>query len=387
MTHGSIRRISATPREVRRRVSRSGERAQPDERHDALLVRERSVLPDHLLRGLVGEPVVVVRDPRARRDQHVADALPHLGGDGAEQPCLDGLGTREHPRSRRFRRAPGLEHRVRRTGLGVEVKHPRFAADQPHPLDESVAVAEQHVSVSRDVDHAVVGRDDHAGAARERAGEAAGGGIHPLQCRDPFVRLPPATVADAVEFRRVEIDEGPRMPRRQVGRQRDPVVEIVRAVELRAAERRGRESGAGVLRLRHCEARPRLGERRRTLPRQRQPVRVPAAQLVQHVVRTGDACAIAHDPVLTRSGSREQAGQRRGRRAGEDGARDIPLGGGLREEPGVSGSRREVVCAQSVEDEHDGARGRREPLRSTLEGRQHLRHDTGEAPGPWRVRG
>ena len=49
--------------------------------------------------------------------------------------------------------------------------------------------------------------------------------------------------------------------------------------------------------------------------------------------------------------------------------------------------RREVVRAESVHDEHDRAPRGREPLRGAVQSRDHLRHDTGEAPGSRRVRG
>jgi hypothetical protein len=54
------------------------EGAESDERDDAFLIRQRSVLADHPLRLLVGQAVVVVGH-RAGRDEHVADARADVG--------------------------------------------------------------------------------------------------------------------------------------------------------------------------------------------------------------------------------------------------------------------------------------------------------------------
>ncbi len=70
------------------------------------------MLADHLLRALVGEPVVVVRDAGARRDDHIADAVVHLARDVAEQVRRDRLVAGEHPRSRALGRPPRVEHLV-----------------------------------------------------------------------------------------------------------------------------------------------------------------------------------------------------------------------------------------------------------------------------------
>ena len=87
----------------------------------------------------------------------------------------------------------------------------------------------------RNVDHAVVGRDDRAGAGGERSGEDARRGIHPLQRRHPLVGLPAALVADRVEVGRVHVDERTRMPRGEVGGDPGALCDVLGRDELGAA--------------------------------------------------------------------------------------------------------------------------------------------------------
>ena len=51
---------------------------------------------------------------------------------------------------------------IRSTGVGVEVQHPRFAADTRDAVDQGAVRGEQQLAVTGNVDHAVVGRDEGA---------------------------------------------------------------------------------------------------------------------------------------------------------------------------------------------------------------------------------
>ena len=272
--------------------------------------------------------------------------------------------------------------------LGVQVQHPRLAADVPHSVHEPVALGQQDVAVSRHVDHAVVGRDDHAGAASQRRVELSGRGIHPLERGDPLVRLPAAPVADRRpgpgrrDTRRIPdaARRGPRRvrpartDRRRRGTRLRASVAAVKPVPAYSdfeTTKLGRVEVSGVARC-HSRGRPSVSQPRSWL---------------SDLVGVGDEGAIADDAVLARQRAGEQARQRGRRRAGEHGARDILLRPGLREESGVSRARGEVVRAETVEHEDDRAGRRCEPVRSAVQRRHHLRHDTGEAPGSGRVRG
>ena len=176
------------------------------------------MLADHPLRALVVEPVVVVRDARPRGDDHVADPRAARRRDRAEQPGLDRLARARAPRTRRLRRPPAREHALRarparRRGAASAARRrcgARRRRARRRPASSTCRWRGTSTMPWSAVTTAPVPR-------RERVGERAGRGIHPLERRHPLVGLPAALVADRVEVGRVDVDERSRMPRREVG--------------------------------------------------------------------------------------------------------------------------------------------------------------------------
>ena len=187
--------------------------------------------------ALVGEAIVVVRDARRAATMHVADprgAPPASTGPKSPAPTAS---ARESTHDRDDSAArQRVEHGIRFARLGVEVQHPRLAADVADASTQASPSREEDVPMPRHVDHAVIGGDDRAGAAGESVGERCGP-------RHPPAPAPPPTRRTASRA-----CGRSRRDRARTGRRRTPgcraarsaamldaLGEVVGAVELGAA--------------------------------------------------------------------------------------------------------------------------------------------------------
>lgn len=291
------------------------------------------MLPDHSLRPLIREAVVVVRDARTRAHEHVADARRHLGVHAdAEQPRSDRLVAAHHPGAVAFGIPPSLEHRFGRAGCRIELKEPRLPRDELDVGEERVPLREEDVTVGGNVDHSVIGGDDGADAARQRPVEVRDGSVDALEPVSPAVALPAVRVPDRVEFGRVDVHERAVSCRGDVGGAGEALLEALGCHELRTAlggagEARVRIHGLGDDDARATGARLGLEKGRRALPDERiESVGLPALELIRGVEGARHSRAVADDAVLSRVAAGEKTRDGGRRRRGECRAERVALG-------------------------------------------------------------
>ena len=95
--------------------------------------------------------------------------------------------SRQHPGAAGLGVLPPVQQVHPRAVLGIEMQHPRFAADVPDPLQQVAPLRQKDMAVTRNVDHPVIRGHQRPGSRCEGVAQSAGRGIHPLERRDPLV--------------------------------------------------------------------------------------------------------------------------------------------------------------------------------------------------------
>ncbi len=228
-----------------------------------------------------------------------------------------------------------------------------------NPLEKTRSLVDEHVVVTRDVQHAMIGGDNKSVASPQLRHQVLQGRVGCLERRRPLPRLPALGVRRNVEFGNVQVgDTRPTRPK-PFGCAGRPIVNC-RPTEVGRTPQ-GRPAKAGVAVTfgtdRHrglARAVGLLEQGRHTLPRRRVLMVVPARQLVDHTIPRGVVGGIAHDSVATRQHSRGQRGDPGRGRRGKSGLDDRASRHRAGESSRVSAAGAQCIHTQPVDQHHYG---------------------------------
>src|SRR5699024_7667078 len=143
-----------------------------EQRNLQLAVRGRTVVTDQRQRRGGFDLGIDDSEPIGADDEEVPDPAVDVRSHGSEVSAPDRLGFRQDEPAVADRLAPCGADLGLGAGFDVEVEGPRLSPDMPEPGPEFGGLGEVETSIVIDVDHSVIGGDDHRGIIGQIGGQS-----------------------------------------------------------------------------------------------------------------------------------------------------------------------------------------------------------------------
>src|SRR5699024_2331749 len=182
--------------------------ASDDEQRDLqLAIRGRPVVTDQRQRRGGYDLGIDDGELIGADDEEVPDPAVDVRCHGSEVSAPDRLGLRQDEPAVADRLAPGGADLVFGAGFDVEVKGPRLSPDMPEPGPERGGIGEVETSIVIDVDHSVIGGDDHRGIIGQIGSQTGQREVDTFELLGPGRRVRSVHMTGPVQISPVEIDE------------------------------------------------------------------------------------------------------------------------------------------------------------------------------------